>query len=120
MKILDIINKVDVLKPNRYDLNEKIDWINTLEARIKEEIINTHEGSDGLPYVGIIGESAADAELLAPPPHSEMYLYWLEAQIDYWNGETKKYNNSIEMFDAAYKTFSNHYNRTHMPKGRKK
>ena len=43
----------------------------------------------------------------------------MEAKIDYYNGEYDKYNNAMEMFYTAYEGFQRHYNRTHMPKGKK-
>lgn len=58
-------------------------------------------------------------ELLIPAPYDKAYLLWLEAQIDYYNGEYDKYNNAMDMFNTAYEGFKNHYNRTNMPKGKK-
>ena len=43
----------------------------------------------------------------------------MEAQVDYYNGEYEKYNNSMDMFNTAYNGYKNYYNRTHMPKGKK-
>jgi hypothetical protein len=43
----------------------------------------------------------------------------MEAQVDYHNDENERYNNAIDMFNTAYDGFKNHYNRTHMPKGKK-
>lgn len=119
MTIMDSINRIDTLKPNRYDISEKIKWLSTLDERIMNEIIVTHEASEGIVFNGYTEETALTTKLLAPSPYDELYLYWLEAQIDYWNGEYGKYNNSIAMFNTAYTAFVNHYNRTHMPKGKK-
>ena len=60
-----------------------------------------------------------ETELLVPAPFDEVYLRWLEAQIDYANGEYDKYNNAILMYQTAYDGYANYYNRTHMPVGRK-
>lgn len=53
--------------------------------------------------------------LTAPAPYDEVYLRWLEAQIDYANGEIERYNNSITAFNHAYSAFERYYNRTHLP-----
>lgn len=119
MTIMDAINRIDNLKPNRYDLVEKIKWLSTLDKRIMCDIVSRYEGSEDVVHNGYTEESALTTELLAHAPHDEIYLYWLEAQIDYWNGEYSKYNNSIEMFNTAFKAFATHYNRTHMPRGKK-
>lgn len=119
MTIMDVINRIDNLKPNRYDQIEKIKWLSALDSRIMNDIISTHEGAEGIVHHGYTEETPLTTELLVYSPYDEVYLYWLEAQIDYWNGEYAKYNNSIEMFNTAYTAFANHYNRTHMPKGKK-
>lgn len=119
MTIMDAINRIDNLKPNRYGQEEKINWLSTLDERVKVNIFDTHEGADETVFEGYNEETALNTELLVRSPYDEMYLYWLEAQIDYWNGEYAKYNNSIEMFNTAYTDFANHYRRTHMPKGKK-
>ena len=46
-----------------------------------------------------------------------MYIRWLEAQIDYYNGELARYNNSMMMYQAAFDAYQRYYNRMHMPKG---
>ena len=119
MTIMDAIIRIDNIKPNRYEQSEKIKWLSTLDDRIMNDIIATHEGSEEVEHKGYTEETILTTELLARSPYDEMYLYWLESQIDYWNGEYSRYNNSIEMFNASYQAFANHYNRTHMPKGKK-
>ena len=119
MTIMDAINRIDNLKPNRYEMPEKIMWLNTLDERIMKEIIAKYEGPEGFVHNGYTEDTALTTELIAHAPHDEVYLYWLEAQVDYWNGEYAKYNNSIEMFNTAYTAFANYYHRTHMPRGKK-
>ena len=58
-------------------------------------------------------------ELLVSTPHDDIYIRWLEAQIDYANGEYGKYQNAMAMFNAAYSNYERYYNRNHMPKGTK-
>jgi hypothetical protein len=73
--------------------------------------------SDKVPGYG--EDEDLSTVLLVPAPYDDIYVRWLEAQIDYTNGEYGKYNNSIAMYNAAYTAFANYYNRTHMPKGKK-
>jgi hypothetical protein len=120
MTIMDALYRIDEVKPNGYSQPEKIKWLSSLDGIIKSEIIDTHE--DGEIYDGFegYGEYAdLSMELLVPAPYDDIYLRWLEAQIDYSNGEYGKYNNSISMYNTAYSAFANYYNRTHMPKGKK-
>ena len=56
--------------------------------------------------------------LLVGSPFEDIYLRWMEAQVDYCNKEFDLYNSSITMFNAALTQFENHYNMHHMPLSR--
>ena len=84
------------------------------------ELINTHEGGEWVKFEAYTEESAPDTRLLVPPPYEEVYLRYIEAQMDYANGEFDRFNNSNAMYAAAWTAFANYYNRTHMPRGGKK
>jgi hypothetical protein len=119
MTIFDAINRIDAIKPNSYTQLEKVRALSTLDGIIKNSIIDTHEGSEDVVFAEYTQETNLTTELLVPAPYDVIYLYWLESTIDYWNGETGKYNNSIELYNTAYSEFEKYYNRTHMPKGKK-
>lgn len=118
MTIIEAITRIDAIKPNAYRQSEKIAWISSIDSTIMREIIETHEGDSTVIFDGYTDNTPLTTELLVPAPYDELYLYYLESRIDYWNGETKRYNNSIKMFNEAYSNFAKYYNRTHMPKGR--
>ena len=117
MKIIEAINRIDSLKHNTYSRNEKVAWLSRLDSRVKRLIIDTHEGGSDIAFTGYGDSTDPNTELLVPAPFDELYLRWLESQIDYANGEYDKYNNSILMYQAAYDAYANHYNRSHLPKG---
>ena len=117
MKIIDAINKIDALKPNTYNDAEKVAWLSTLDGMIKKEIIDTHEGGESVSFDGYTADTPIETELLVKSPYDEVYIYWLESKIDYYNREYVNYNNSITRFNAASSQFSNQYNKNHMPKG---
>ena len=119
MTIMDALYRIDELKPNSYSQTEKIKWLSSLDGVIKSEIIDTHEGGEDKVFSGYGEDTELTMELLVPAPYDDVYLRWLEAQIDYANGEYGKYNNSIAMYNTAYTAYANHYNRTNMPKGKK-
>lgn len=119
MTLMDALHRIDSIKPNSYSQDEKINWLSTLDGIIKAELIDTHEGAEGIVFNGYKEDTDLNTILLVPAPYDEIYLFWLESKIDYWNGEIGKYNNSIAMYNEAYSTFARHYNRTHMPKGKK-
>ena len=118
MKVIEAIQKVDALKPNNYSQEDKIKWLSTLDGIIKTEIIDTHEGGSEVIFNGY-DMNSLETELLVPAPYDEIYIKWLEAQINYNIGEIGKYNNSMTMYNTAFSTFERYYNRKHMPKGHK-
>ena len=118
MTIIEMITDVDALKPNGYEQAYKMQWLSQLDGRVKQDIIDTHEGGENVSFSGYNDDTPLDTKLLVPKPYDELYRYWLEAQIDYANGEYTKYNNSMDMFNEAYSAFERYYNRTHMPKGK--
>lgn len=119
MTILEAINRVDTIKPNSYTQTEKVDWLSTLDGIIKKEIIDTHEGGEAIVFEGYTSDTSLDTELLVPAPYDDIYIRWLEARIDYANGEYNKYNNSTMAYNATFEKYSRYYNRTNMPIGKK-
>ena len=113
------MHRTDALKPNSYSNEEKIKWLSILDGIIKKEIIDTHEGGEGVVYNGYEGDSDLTTELLVPAPYDDIYVHWLTMQIDLTNGEYAKYNNSASVYNSAYHAFATYYNRTHMPVGKK-
>lgn len=119
MTITEAISRIDIIKPNGYTQDEKVRWLSTMDSYIKTEIIDNYEDADKVTFKGYDENTPMDTVLLVPAPYDEIYLFWLESKIDYWNGEMGKYNNSISMYNMVYAEFGKHYNRNHMPKGLK-
>lgn len=120
MTIMEALHRADALKPNVYTNAEKIKWLSILDGIIKKEIIDTHEGAEAIVFDGYNEDDVElTRELLVGAPYDDIYVHWLEAQIDYTNGEFAKYQNSRAMYNAAYDAYKRDYNRTHMPKGKR-
>lgn len=116
MKIREAIERIDSHKHNIYSQNDKIAWLSRLDSMVKKLIIDAHEGADQVEFTGYNDETDLNTELLVPAPFDEMYLRWLEAQMDYSSGEYDKYNNAMAMYQTAYDGYANYYRRNHMPK----
>lgn len=115
MTILEVIGRVDKLSPNTYEQHEKRGWLSTCEWNIKRNIVDTHEGSEAVAFTGYDDNTPYDTVLIAPAPYDELYVYWLEAQIHYANGDIGKYNNAISLYNEAILDFRNYYNQIHKP-----
>ena len=115
MTIIGAITRVDAVKPNTYSQIDKVKWLSELDGIIKAEIIDTHEGGENIAFSGYTEYTDLDTKLLVPAPYDEVYIRYLEMQIDYANNEYGKYNNSMMMYNSALSAFEKHYNREHMP-----
>lgn len=114
MTIEAAITQLDSLKHNTYSSKDKVLWLSRLDAMVKKHILDTHEGV--VPaFTGYDDTTDLQTSLLVPAPFDDMYIKWLEAQIDYTNGEYDKYNQSITVFQKIYDSYANFYNRIHMP-----
>lgn len=119
MTITEAIRMIDAMKPNSYSDADKVAWLSKLDGAIKKEIIDTHEDSENIVFDGYNEDTPMDTELLVKAPYDDIYLYWLESRIDYYNGEYGRYNNTVTTYNAAYSAYERFYNRAHMPKGNK-
>ena len=121
MKINEAINRLDALKFNTYTQEDKVDWLSRLDTMVKKQIIDTHECGGEISFQGYTADTPMDTVLLVPAPHDEMYLRWMEAQIDYHNGEYDKYNNAIILFNSIFEAYAAYYTQNHKPvsKGRR-
>ena len=116
MTIIEAINGIDTLKPNKYTQEQKIEWLKRIDGLLKEQVIDTHEGGEGV-VIEDYSSAPMDTELLVPAPYDEIYINYLAMKIDYANGEYKKYNNSAFIYNESLGEYRKWYNRTHMPKG---
>lgn len=73
---------------------------------------------DDADFTGYTDDTAQDTELLAPYPYDEIYVHYINRQIDLQNQELDKYNNDTSLFNNAYDTLGDFWTRTHMPKQR--
>lgn len=115
MTICEAIQRTDSLKQNAYTQENKIEWLSILDGRVKREIIDTHQNANSVNFNEYNKDTDLETILLIPAPYDDIYIKWLEAQIDYHNGEMGKYTNSKTMFNSAYTDFARYYNRTVMP-----
>lgn len=118
MTIKEAVTRLDALKFNTYTQTDKVDWLSRLDSMIKKQIIDKHEGAEIISFQGYTEDTPMETVLLVPAPHDEMYLRWMEAQIDYHNGEYDKYNNAIILFNSAFESYAAYYNQNHKPVSR--
>jgi len=116
MTIDQAIAMCDALRPNHYPRELKIGWLSKLDGRLFHELLMTHADCPMDSFDGYTADTDGSTLLLVPEPYAEdLYNYFLQAQIDKENGETTRYNQSITMYNSAFRAFENHYHRSHLP-----
>lgn len=122
MTIKKAIADLAEIKPHQYSDTKIVELLYKLDAQIYDEVIIKHQNTNETGNGDLERPAAYDAEqdinkeLLVPDPYSDMYLSWLAAQVDYWNGEYTRFNNTITMYNNDYDIFASWFTRTHMPK----
>jgi len=81
-----------------------------------DDAAGDEQQSQEIPHGPYDPEKDMDTVLLVPEPYSSLYVKYIAAQVDYYNGEIGRYNNSMVMFNMALASFADFYNRTNMPR----
>jgi hypothetical protein len=115
MTLAKLIAQIQTLRPSQYDEHQLTAWVNEIEAQAVDEVFNRamFDNTEFKPYDIDLD---AEKELLIPDENSDVYLHYLAAKIDYWNGEIDRYNNSAVMYDASWNAFASKYRRNHKPR----
>lgn len=95
MTVQEVIDRVDGVKPNAYTNADKLAWLNEIEGKVQTEIHMTD--IDAVVRL----ESVTD-ELMVPFPYDSLYDYYMQAMIDFYNGEYDRYANTYEMFNEKW------------------
>ncbi|MDD3369127.1 MAG: hypothetical protein PHP50_09620 [Lachnospiraceae bacterium] len=119
MKIKEVIDRVDSVKPNSYETEDKVRWLSYLEGTIFNDVIKTHEPELEMEeeFQGYTPDDL-ERDLYVRFPYDELYVAYLKMKIDEENGETARYNNSAVMYNTIFTNFAKQYNKTHKPVGR--
>jgi len=108
MTVEQCLRRVDALKPNAFTPEEKTRWLCELEARIRQEVWLCEP---------LEGQPDRETELTLALPHSQVYILWLVAQIDFANGEYNRYQNTYTMFNWAYSAYVRWFCQNYDPGG---
>lgn len=105
-----VIESVDRLRPNAYDSETKLSWINTLDGMVNRLVLQAETERE------YVYPDDMDTELVIPHPFDSLYGLYIESMIDYYNREYGNYNNSAMLFEARFSEFKKEYIRKHKVK----
>ena len=103
MTIQELITKVQDEKPNTFQNEKIIAFINEVEGAVAEELRVKHV---------IYSESDMDETLLAPYPYDRLYASFVKAMIDFANEEYASYQINQEQYNLDFAEFANWVVRT--------
>ena len=120
MTIQMAIDMVDQLKPNMFSPTQKVAWLNDLDGLVWREVITTHEDAPDGPFEGYDQDTNTSTELLVPEPYTDIYRHYLAGQMDIANRDNGEYAKDMVLFNNAWQTLCDYWNRTHTPIARVK
>lgn len=114
MKVREVLATVDQLRPNAYTDEEKINMLNTIEGRVYTDIFQKAEGFEGefIPFK----EGQEERELAVPVPFTELYIFFLMSRIDFLNGDSGRYNDTMVLLQNAWDEYAAYYRENNKPK----
>ena len=114
MTVNKLMTTVDSMYPNTFNAQDKLDWLNQIEHTFFLEVVSNRENPDEIVFDAYT-DAAEEKTLIIPDPYAEMYIKYLLSQIDQYNGDFARYNNTSMLFNMAYQTACDYWSRTHGP-----
>ena len=115
MTIAELIARVDTVRPNQFDNDMKVGWINEIENKVVKNVLNRYLWAEEEfePY-----EYVKDAAtiLRVPDTHADVYETYLFAKMDYSNAEIDRYNADAAMHRSAWDDYAKEMRRENYPK----
>ena len=116
MTIQEAIDRIDMLKPNKFPDRQKVAWLSDLDGMVFREVFLAHEGmKPGTTFDGYDQDTRMDTELLVKEPYVDIYQHYMATQMDLANAESSKYGQDMVLFNNAWTTFGDFWRRGHMP-----
>ena len=114
MTVRELFTTLDQTRPNAFTDGEKMHFLNTIEGRIYREILDKAEGEEVVfrPF----HEGEEERELIVPIPYTDIYFYYLAAMIDFYNGDSGRYNDTMVLYNMAWEDYAAYYIQNHKPK----
>ena len=109
MKIQELIDYVDEIRPNSFGNATKMVWINEIEGAVQTEIMGIYP-ADIASYEA---EDDLDTDLLVAAPHAKLYAWYLIAMMDLVSMGDEAYENSYRIFNTFWTEYARWYLRTH-------
>lgn len=101
MTIQEVIDFTDRVKPNDFTEDDKVKWISNVEGMVQTQIFLQAP----VEFITYHWPDDKNTVLLVDPPFEKLYLTYMQAMIDYHNGEYGNYQNTMTMFNSDFNEF---------------
>lgn len=112
MTIEDAVLWIDRIKPNNFENDDMVRWLDEVEGRIQTEILLL-DINECFHYTSWSDDK--DKELIVPSPYDRVYTAYLSAMVDNANGEYNRYMNTKLQYDDAFSDLSRWIAQTYAP-----
>ena len=109
--IRTIVERADLLRENALPIEMKVEWISELDGLIALEVLKLDTSE--MAQFRYNPETDMETQPLVRFPHDNIYHYWLCAKIDAENGEYKRYQNSMQLYNGAFVAFRTWFSRVY-------
>lgn len=107
MKVRNVLDQVNEVKPNTFSDARLMDFLNEAEAMIWTEVLD----NDPANYRTLTLPSDNETDLIANPPYSKLYGAYIQAMIDFQNEESISYQNNMAMFNSVFLEYKKYMQR---------
>ena len=111
MTIQEAITYANAVKPNAFDNDTLTRWLNEVEGMVQTQALLLRTEA----IITYTYEKDANTTMLVRPPHDKLYPAYLEARIDFANGEYEKYQNTSQVFNTFFNEFMRWYAMNYNP-----
>lgn len=110
MTVQDVLNRIEQVKPHKYPIDAVVRWVSEVDSKVS----NLHLGYGGDATDAPYCTEDLHKSVLLGDEWDRVYIYYVQAMIDYFNGESARYTNGMIMFNTAFQEYADFYARTRM------
>ena len=111
LTVQELIDFTDRVKPNDFSEDDKVNWITQCEGIVQSQVMLMAP----VEFITYTWPDSKDYELLVNPPFDKLYRTYMQAMIDYHNGEYGNYQNTMTMFNSDLSEFSRWFSTVYRP-----
>lgn len=111
MTVQEAIEFTDRVKPNSFTDEDKTRWLSDCEGMVQTQVFLLAP----VDFITYEWPGSKDYKLLVNPPFDKLYLSYMQAMIDYHNGEYGKYQNTMTKFNSDFSEFMGWFANSYRP-----